>query len=77
MSTTAATASRLLRDNKIIRPIPHVYSRTDVPPVEPNPPDPRTVSPKASLSKSVARDTGATTSWAILRPRVTSKGSEP
>src|SRR5262249_664855 len=50
-----------------------------VPPVEPNPPLPRVVSPSwvAFATVRLTRETGATTNWAMRMPRVAAKGSAP
>lgn len=46
-------------------------------PVWPNPPDPRSVEPSFSISVNRTKGTCWNTSWAILSPRRTTKGSLP
>src|SRR3546814_16786707 len=46
-------------------------------PVDPNPPAPRAVSSSVATSSSVARGTGAGTSWAMRSPRAIAHGAAP
>ena len=46
-------------------------------PVDPKPPDPRAVSSSAATSRNRARQTGASTAWAIRSPCATVKAAPP